>query len=688
MNTITLSNRLGESTSPYLQQHKDNPVHWLPWGEEAFRLARELDRPILLSSGYAACHWCHVMAHESFENPEIAAIMNEHFINVKVDREERPDVDHLYMQALRMMGEQGGWPLTMFLTPDGTPFWGGTYFPPEPRYGRPGFAQVLREIARVWREQREKILEHAGKLDAALKEQSRDEAASSLPPAELPAQVSKALVQYFDPEKGGLGGAPKFPQCPALDLLLHAGNATARHHVHNTLRHMAQGGIYDHLGGGFARYSTDELWLVPHFEKMLYDNAQLITTMSIAWLQTQEELFRVRIEETIAFMEREMRIKGAGYAASFDADSEGEEGKFYVFTYEELKRLIPDEQDFQLFAQVYDVQPRGNWEGKIILNRRHALELLDAETEERLARIRQRLFEARARRIPPARDDKVLASWNGLAITALVHAGLAFDQAKWLALAEERMQEVLGVLLVDGTLRQSFNRTVSDTPATADGVANMLRAALLLFEATADPAHRDTADLLLRQMMDHYLAESGDAFHYTHESVADVPLRQIVAEDDAMPSYHGVMVENLLHLHHLTGDAAHRDLAERILKRFARPMSESPLAYATLLKGLWLWHEGTKVVLAHEEEELANAGDSRETARGLLHAFIRHTALIPPIAHLKPGDDTSALPPHLQAAAATQQRPALIACRGQTCAMPVHTAANIPDALELLRQTA
>ncbi len=683
-----LRNRLGESTSPYLQQHKDNPVHWLPWGEEALRLARELDRPILLSSGYAACHWCHVMAHESFENPEIAAIMNRHFINVKVDREERPDIDHLYMQALRMMGEQGGWPLTMFLQPDGTPFWGGTYFPPEPRYGRPGFAQVLTEIARLWREERDRLVHHADALRKALHEQEQHGtgAASTLPPADLPRQVVRALINHFDPDKGGIGGAPKFPQCPALDMILHAGEAMARQQVFNTLTHMCQGGIYDHLGGGFARYSTDELWLVPHFEKMLYDNAQLITTLGTAWLQTRDELYRLRIEETVAFMERELHIHGAGYAASLDADSEGEEGKFYVWSYEEIRRLLPGEL-FETFARVYDITPRGNWEGRIIPNRRHALELLDAETEARLAEARQILFEAREQHVRPARDDKVLAAWNGLAISALARAGQILQRRDWITLAETRLNEVLSRLLVDGQLRQSFNETVCTTPATADGCANIIRALLDVHQATADEQWLHLARRITAAMENHYLSESADAYHFTHESVRDIPLRQIFAEDEATPSYQGTMTENLLRLAHITGEARYGERAENILRRFARDMTDTPLAHATLLHALWLHQRGTKVVLAHPESSNDTPADSRETF-ALLHAFIDRLGLLPPVAHLLPGADTTSLPPHLAAAAASARRPALIACRGQTCAMPVHDVQDIADALELLRQTA
>ena len=675
MTIIDIGNRLSGSISPYLLQHKDNPVHWLPWGEEAFRLAQELDRPILLSIGYAACHWCHVMAHESFEDPDIARVMNAHYINVKVDREERPDVDRLYMQALHMLGEQGGWPLTMFLTPDGTPIWGGTYFPPEPRYGRPGFRQVLEEIARLWQHDREKLLKNARALSQALAQREHVEPATVSLPDDLPRKVSQALIRHFDPEKGGIGGAPKFPQCPALNLLLHAGGTQAQQHVVNTLRHICQGGIYDHLGGGFARYSTDELWLVPHFEKMLYDNALLVSTLAIAWLQTGDELFRLRIAETIDFMERELHIEGAGYAASLDADSEGEEGKFYVWSYDEIHGIVSPEH-FELFARAYDITPGGNWEGRIILNRRHQPMLMDDEHERILARERRRLFEARERRVRPARDDKVLASWNGLAISAIAQAGLALDNEDWLQLAQTRYREVWNTLFVDGELRQSWNRHLLPTPATADGVANMMRAALDLYQATAATDYLEDALDLLRLLHDHYIADSKDAFCFTHDSVRDIPLRQVHGEDEATPSYQGTLAENLLHLTHITGDTRHADMAERIFLRFARDMVENPLAHASLLKAFWLSRSGVKAVLAHGE-------DSRETLR-LLATFVRQLTLLPPVAHLLPDQPLRDLPPHLQAAACAEERPALIACRGQTCAMPVHRKEDIPAALELI----
>ena len=429
-------NRLARETSPYLLQHKDNPVHWRAWGPEALAEAKQTGKPILLSVGYAACHWCHVMAHESFEDAAIAGVMNELFVNIKVDREERPDIDAIYMRALHALGEQGGWPLTMFLDSDARPFWGGTYFPPTPRYGRPGFSQVLREVARVYREEAEKVAHNTGLLVDTLKERA---AASHTGTPEigdpLLADLTRRMVSAVDPRYGGLSGAPKFPQWNFFWLLwrgaIRYGHEAARHAVDNTLTHICQGGIYDHLGGGFARYSVDDRWLVPHFEKMLYDNALLVDLMCEAYRETGKELYARRIDETIGWLLREMVAEGGGFAASLDADSEGEEGKFYVWTLREIEEVL-GEADARVFAEAYDVSEAGNWEGHTILNRLKNPVLRAPTDEKALAHMRLKLLAHRAKRIRPGWDDKVLADWNGLMIAALAHAARLFDRPEWL----------------------------------------------------------------------------------------------------------------------------------------------------------------------------------------------------------------------------------------------------------------
>src|SRR6185503_13966530 len=364
-------NRLRREMSPYLLQHKDNPVHWRPWGEEALAEARASGKPILLSVGYAACHWCHVMAHESFEDKVTAAVMNDLFVNIKVDREERPDVDAIYMGALHELGEQGGWPLTMFLTSEAEPFWGGTYFPKEARYGRPSFVRVLNEVARIYRDEQDKVRQNADVLKDRLKPQRRHDAGAP-PPEAMLAELAPRLVQAVDPMHGGIRGAPKFPQPQFFGLLWRAGLRFGLPHpleaVDLTLTQIAQGGIYDHLGGGFARYSVDEKWLVPHFEKMLYDNAQLIEMMTQAWRERKSPLYAQRIDETIAWLMREMVVEGGGFASSLDADSEGEEGKFYVWSLAEIEDVL-GKADARVFAEIYGVTAQGNFEGHNILNR-------------------------------------------------------------------------------------------------------------------------------------------------------------------------------------------------------------------------------------------------------------------------------------------------------------------------------
>ncbi|HEX6101458.1 MAG TPA: thioredoxin domain-containing protein, partial [Alphaproteobacteria bacterium] len=451
-------NLLARETSPYLLQHKDNPVEWHAWGQEALERAKRENKPILLSVGYAACHWCHVMAHESFEDEFTAELMNQLFINIKVDREERPDLDQIYQTALQLLGEHGGWPLTMFLTPEGEPFWGGTYFPPAPRYGRPGFRDVLAAIAAAYKDDPEKVQKNVGAIRDALKQMAAPQGGAALPP-DLARRAAERLAQEVDPTWGGIGGAPKFPQAPIFLLLWRAGkagrNEMLRNAVRLTLQRMAQGGIYDHLGGGFARYSVDAEWLVPHFEKMLYDNAALLELMVTVWQDTRDPLLEARIRETVGWVLREMVADGGGFAASLDADSEGEEGKFYVWTEAEIDAALPTELA-EPFKRAYDVSAEGNWEGKTILHRNRAPELGDVESEAKLAEARRILFEIRAKRVRPGWDDKVLADWNGLMIAALADAGAVFDEPDWIAAARRAFDFVRGKMSEGGRLRHSW----------------------------------------------------------------------------------------------------------------------------------------------------------------------------------------------------------------------------------------
>jgi uncharacterized protein len=479
-------NHLAAETSPYLFQHKDNPVDWHVWAAETLAKAKAADKPIVLSIGYAACHWCHVMAGESFENVETAALMNDLFVPVKVDREERPDLDSIYQSALGLLGQRGGWPLTMFLTPEGEPFWGGTYYPPESKYGRPAFRDVLKRVADVYHRQKEKVAKNTKILCDGLRQLSAPPPDNILTPDTLD-EICAKLVELIDPIEGGLGQAPKFPQSPVLSMLWRGykrtGNPKLRDCVLLTLDRMSQGGIYDHLGGGYARYATDNSWLVPHFEKMLYDNAQLVEILTWAWQDTGNALYAARVSETVAWMLREMRVEGGAFAAALDADSEHEEGKFYVWTAAEVEMVLGDEAP--LFKAHYDVHRIGNWEGKSILNRSERPALLGGETEARLAASREKLLAVRERRVRPGRDHKVLADWNGLAISALCLAGAVLEKPEWLEAAKDAFAFVSTAMTADGRLLHSWcnGRT---HPGTLDDYAAMCRAALALYQATGE----------------------------------------------------------------------------------------------------------------------------------------------------------------------------------------------------------
>ena len=560
-------NRLGQETSPYLLQHKDNPVEWWPWGDEAFAEAKRTGKPVLLSVGYAACHWCHVMAHESFEDPGTARVMNELFVNIKVDREERPDVDALYMNALHQLGEQGGWPLTMFLTGAGEPFWGGTYFPKEQIYGRAPFTHVLREISRIYREERPKIRESADALKAAIQPRIEASDDDGILNENTIADLAARLAQALDPVNGGLMGAPKFPNCVILGFLWKMG---LRYRVEpiiegveQALLHICQGGIYDHLGGGFARYAVDERWLVPHFEKMLYDNALLIDLMTEVWKERRHPLLEVRVAETVDWLLREMVAPDGGFASSYDADSEGEEGKFYVWQLAEIVDVLGP-ADGAFFAEAYDVSEAGNWEHTNILNRLRAMDLLSPAEEEKLAQLRAKLFAARIKRIPPGWDDKVLADWNGLAIAALVKAGQTFGQPEWLEAAKQAYGFLKARMSANGRLLHSYRAGHAKTPAVASDYANMIAAAISLHLATGDPDKLRDARDWTEIMQAQYWVDGHGGYYLSAADTTDIIIRTLSARDDAVPNANAVMLGNLAALHLIRGEIRYRDVAETL----------------------------------------------------------------------------------------------------------------------------
>ncbi len=603
------SNRLSEETSPYLQQHKDNPVHWWPWCQEAFEEAQRLDKPVLLSIGYAACHWCHVMAHESFEKEDTAALMNDLFVNVKVDREERPDVDTLYMTALQELGEQGGWPLTMFLLPDGMPFFGGTYFPDEPRYGRPSFKQVLESVARVYATEQETIKQNTAYLKTRLTPRLNYGASPEFSEEQFAAVASK-FIGAIDPTNGGLRGAPKFPNTAIFHFLwkagLRYGLITCIEEVKNTLLHMCQGGIYDHIGGGYSRYSVDERWLVPHFEKMLYDNALLIELMTEVWKETQSDRLKARVAETIGWIGREMVVPGGGFAASYDADSEGVEGKFYVWTAAEITNVLGNGEQAAVFSQIYDVSEGGNWEGKNILNRLNALALLNREEEQALDACRRKLFEVREKRKKPGWDDKVLADWNALAIRAIAVAADTFCRPEWLELASKAYAFVQGRMFANGRLFHSFRQDKLKAPATSADYANMISAAMALHQITGEKRYLDDAIAWTGFMNSHYSADSGGYF-LAADDTSDLVVRPLSAGDDATPNPNATMLQNLADLYAVTGDTGYLTRADGLLEAFQGAAQTTAISYTGLLSGALTLISPQHIVIAGDKSASAAA---------------------------------------------------------------------------------
>ena len=584
-------NNLDRETSPYLLQHQDNPVHWQAWSQAALDAARRQNKPILLSVGYAACHWCHVMAHESFENEAIAALMNDMFINIKVDREERPDIDTIYQSALQLLNQQGGWPLTMFLTPEGRPFWGGTYFPPVPRHGSPSFPAILERVKEVWDTDQGTIEANVTGISNALNEISVIKKADHQPDItpDLLDQMADQLMRLIDEERGGIGGAPKFPNVPVLEMIwrryLRDGSANAAHAVLNSLTQMAQGGIYDHLGGGFARYSVDDMWLVPHFEKMLYDNSALMLLMTDVWRQTGNWLMKQRVAETADWVCREMIAEGGGFAATLDADSEGVEGKFYVWAPDEVLDVLGPDAD--LFMAIYDVSEHGNFEGSNILNRLNSLSRLTDEEEEHLSICRQKLLDRRAGRIRPGWDDKVLADWNGMMITAMVDAGMTFGRADWVDAARRAYDFIVtNMKTEDGRLHHSFRRGEARHTGTLDDHAAMIRGALAIYEATADRAALDQARewaALTGQKFMH--SDSGSCFLTATDAEALI-VRTLSLADNATPNGNGIMMDNLIRLHRATGEDVYRQWLDKLAATFAGQATKNFYPLATGLNAI------------------------------------------------------------------------------------------------------
>ncbi|UVK39648.1 thioredoxin domain-containing protein [Mesorhizobium sp. AR10] len=596
--TLPAQNLLAEEASPYLQQHSDNPVHWRAWSPAALAEARTLQRPILLSVGYAACHWCHVMAHESFENDAVAAVMNRLFVNIKVDREERPDIDQIYMAALSSMGEQGGWPLTMFLTPDGKPFWGGTYFPREPRYGRPGFVQVLEAVDKTWREKRESLNQSADGLTNHVEARLAGTHAKAVLDRDTLANLANGIDGMVDRTLGGLRGAPKFPNAPFMQTLwlswLRDGSTSHRDAVLLSLEKMLAGGIYDHIGGGLSRYSTDAEWLVPHFEKMLYDNAQLIRLCNWAYAASGNDLFRIRIEGTVDWLLREMRVDGGAFAASLDADSDGEEGLFYTWSKDEVEAVLGDESS--LFFKHFMLSSPHGWEGKPIVHQTEAQQAQSVVIHDQLIPLKEKLLAAREQRVRPGRDGKALTDWNGLMISALTEAGRSLGRADWIDAAERAFAHIAGSSQ-DKRLPHSMLGAKRLFPALSSDYAAMTNAAISLFEATGNSAYVDHARQFMEQL-DHWHRDREETGYYlTASDSTDVPIRIRGDVDEAITAASGQIIEALVRLASLTGDLDLQEKAWKVAEHAAGRASHQAYGQAGIVNACALTIEPLKLVL-------------------------------------------------------------------------------------------
>ncbi len=676
------TNRLAEETSPYLLQHAHNPVDWFAWGEEAWARARAEDKPVLVSVGYAACHWCHVMERESFEDEQIAALQNELVVSIKVDREERPDVDDIYMEAQQLIHGHGGWPLNVFCTPDGRPFFGGTYFPPQGRTGMPGWPDVLRGVSRAWREQREQVEKQADQLTQHLNlrvELAAEESSESA--ASIRRRAASQLLQNRDRQHGGFGGAPKFPQPAYLQLIRQQAldddapdAAEAREHLALTLRRMAEGGIYDQLAGGFHRYAVDQIWLVPHFEKMLYDNALLIPLYLDGWSMTGEDLFRRIAAETCEYMLDGLQTPEGAFYASTDADSEGVEGKFFVWTREELFDLLPSE-DAEIACRYWGVDVSGNFEGKTILTAANEAEAVgrwlnvsEESARESLARSRETLLAARAERIPPATDTKVIAAWNGLAIEALARAGAVLDEPRFVAAAARAARRILSEMRdADGGLLRIFAGGRASVPAFLEDYAALANGCLSLYEATADETWFAEGRRLAEQTCARFWDdEHGAFFAVAHDGEALIARRK-PTQDGATPSGNALAAKMLARLYALTAEGQWADRVEAMRGAFSAFLERAPTMLGDFVAALdWL----------ESHRSVALIGDPEEAELRAMRRLVQRDAA-QPTALMERRAEAETVVPQLADKPGAEGRATAYVCRGFACSAPVHSAAEL-----------
>jgi uncharacterized protein YyaL (SSP411 family) len=671
-----MPNRLAQESSPYLLQHANNPVDWHPWDEEALAKAKAEDKPIFLSIGYSACHWCHVMEHESFEDEQTAQIMNELFVNIKVDREERPDLDSIYMDAVVAMTGHGGWPMSMFLTPDGVPFYGGTYFPPSPRHGMPGFTQVLKSVAHAYHHQKDDVRQNGTTLMSRIQTGILLAAEGSPDPA-VPELAVQSLSRNFDQTHGGFGGAPKFPQPMTYDFLLRAyyrnQRASILQMVELTLQKMAQGGMYDQLGGGFHRYSVDQVWLVPHFEKMLYDNALLARLYLHVYQLTGQPFYRRIVTETLDYVIREMTHTDGGFYSTQDADSEGEEGKFFLWTPAEVKSILGDKEG-DIFCAAYDVKPGGNFEGKSILNIPKPFEQvapeLDLELEalvEILERGRAKLFEVREQRVKPGRDEKILTAWNGMMLAAFAEAARVLDRPDYEAAAIRNAEFILSTMLKNGRLFRTWKAQpgqaklmgyLEDYAFYADGL-------LGLYQTTFNRRWYQEAQALMEVVLDHFGDKENGGFFDTADDHERLVARPKSLQDNATPCGNSMAVRTLLMLAAYTGQARYETPAIKALTALQGPMSQYPAAFAH-------WLGTLEFVLASPQEIAIIGHQDNQTTADMLDTL--QTPYRPnQVVAVTSADQTEGHPELVEARPALDGQTTAYVCQNFACKQPVTT---------------
>jgi len=668
------TNRLIHETSPYLRQHAHNPVDWYAWGEEAFEKAQAENKPILLSVGYSACHWCHVMERECFENESIAGLMNKLFVNIKVDREERPDLDELYMSAVQMLTGRGGWPMTLFLTPDRKPFYGGTYFPPEDRGGMPGFPRVLMGVNQAFRERPVEVEKSVTQILHGLQRMSESTETDKSFSTTIIADSAAKVAQAYDADNGGLGQAPKFPNAGVYELFLrhyhHSKSERYLEMVTHTLTKMACGGIYDHLGGGFHRYSVDARWLVPHFEKMLYDNAQLLRVYSHAYKITGDPLFKLVVEETVSYLLREMLHSEGGFYSTQDADSEGEEGKFFVWSEAEVMAIL-GEDDGATFCRIYDVSEAGNFEERNIL---HPILTVDQaskyfcresiEIERMNATAKQKLFVAREKRVRPFRDEKIITAWNGLMLSGLAEAIKVSAKASYVNAANRTIDFIFSKLFRDGLLLHSYKDGQARLLGFLDDYAYTAVGLLDSYEALMDRSALTRAIELAETMLGEFWDPQGGGFFYSGNLHEQLISRTKPVFDASMPSGNAMAAQLLLRLHHITGDDRYYEYAEKVLLSYYELMESQPFGFAHLLCALDCYLEKPKELVVVGER-----GDPRvEQLLARIHAVYQPNLVMQLVS---PSEPLEKLSPVLQGKSQIGGQPTVYVCHNFTCSPPV-----------------